>query len=114
MNKEERFQKIFNDLCSQFGLHVERIGNQQRAWYQTYDFVMNLTTKYNNNMPSFQIPTKVMLNDYMEVPRFFSYIDLNEVEWTDKEIIDKIDTVFGEYKRLLIESKVNEAKKDFV
>ena len=54
-----------------------------------------------------------MLNDYMEVPRFFSYIELNNVNWTDKEIIAKIDEVFGEYKRLLVEAKVNEAHKDF-
>ena len=117
MTKEERFQNIFNELCSQYGLYVERIGNQQRAWFQTYDFVMNLnvdfTDEHGNKLSSFQIPTKVMLNDYMEVPRFFSYIELNNVNWTDKEIIAKIDEVFGEYKRLLVEAKVNEAHKDF-
>lgn len=117
MTKEERFQKIFDDICSQFGLHVERIGNQQRAWYQDYDFVMNLNVDATDfegiKIPSFQIPTKVMLNDYMEVPRFFSYIELNNVDWSDEEIIAKIDEVFGEYKRLLVEAKVNEAHKDF-
>ena len=119
--EKNEYQELYNELCSQYGLHTECIGNQQRAWYQEYDFVMNLTIRetgldHHNYDISFEIPTKVLLNDYMDVPRFFDYLDITHNRWKlKKKRTEKIiDEVFGKYKLLLAESKLKEIKKDFV
>ncbi len=118
--EKNEYQELYNELCSQYGLHTEFIGNQQRAWYQDYDFVMNLnvreTSQDNHYDISFEIPTKVLLNEYMDVPRFFDYLDITQKKWKlKKKRTEKIiDEVFGKYKLLLAESKLKDIKKDFV
>lgn len=117
--EKNEYQEIYNELCSQYGLHTEFIGNQQRAWYREYDYVMNLiihdTSLDKHYDISFEIPTKVLFNDYLDVPRFFDYIDITRKNWKlkKKRTIKIIDEVFGKYKLLLSEAKIKEIKKDF-
>ena len=118
--EKDEYQELYNELCSQYGLHTELIGNQQRAWYQEYDYVMNFcvrdTSLDHHYDISFEIPTKVLLNEYMDVPRFFDYLDITQKKWKlKKKRTEKIiDEVFGKYKLLLAEAKLKDIKKDFV
>ena len=80
------------------------------------NLIIHDTSLDHNYEISFEIPTKVLFNDYLDVPRFFDYIDITRKNWKlkKKQTIKIIDEVFGKYKLLLSEAKIKEIKKDFV
>lgn len=104
-----KYKQIYLELTDLLGLHTEYLGNQWRAWYQTHDFVFCFFDKEDE--VRFEIPRNVMLKYYMEEPRFFDYADV--VGKSKRFIFNTVIPLFGRYKELLEEAKINKANEDF-
>ena len=98
--------EAFNKLAKDNGLFVEVNGNLHRAWFNDKDFLMSINTR--KEFQALEIATKVLGRKFMV---FKQYDKIGPKIY--KELDKQIKQLIGDYKKALVQEKLENIKNDF-
>ena len=99
-------EKAFEMLAAANGLHIEKMGNLQRAWLGTYDYIMALNKC--SSFDHFQVANTIINGKFMN---FAVYNSINTKLY--KKIDAHIKDLLERIKEYRIEKKLEKIKEDF-
>lgn len=102
MTRLEAFEK----LAKNNGLNVEVNGNLHRAWFNDKDFLMSINTR--KEYQSLEVATKVLGRKFMV---FKDYKNIGPKIY--KELDEQIKQLIGDFKKALVQEKLEILKNDF-
>lgn len=99
-------EKAFEMLAAANGLHIEKMGNLQRAWLGTYDYIMALNK--HSSFDQFQVANTIIHGKFMNFAVYNSINTklYNELDAHIKDLLERI-------KEYRIEKKLEKIKEDF-
>jgi len=98
--------EAFNKLAKDNGLNVEINGNLHRAWFNDKDFLMSINTR--KEFQALEIATKVFGRKFMV---FKEYIEIGPNKY--KKLDKQIKQLIGDYKKALVQEKLEIMGNDF-
>ena len=102
MTRLEAFDKLAKDN----GLNVEINGNLHRAWLNDKDFLMSINTR--KEFQALEIASKVLGRKFMV---FQQYTEIGPKIY--KKLDKQIKQLIGEYKKALVQEKLENMENDF-
>jgi hypothetical protein len=99
-------EKAFEMLAAANGLHIEKMGNLQRAWLGTYDYIMALNK--HSSFDQFQVANTIIHGKFMNFAVYNSINTklYNELDAHIKDLLERI-------KKYRIEKKLEKMQEDF-
>lgn len=98
--------EAFNKLAKDNGLNVEINGNLHRAWFNDKDFLMSINTR--KEFQALEVASKVLGRKFM---LFKQYTKIGPKIY--KELDKQIKQLIGDYKKALVQVKLEDLKNDF-
>lgn len=98
--------EAFNKLSKDNGLEIEINGNLHRAWFNDKDFLMSINTR--KEFQALEVASKVLGRKFMV---FKQYTKIGPKIY--KELDKQIKQLIGDYKKALVQVKLEDLKNDF-
>lgn len=98
--------EAFNKLAKDNGLNVEINGNLHRAWFNDKDFLMSINER--KEYQSLEVATKVLGRKFM---LFKQYTKIGPRIY--KDLDKQIKQLIGDYKKALVQEKLEIMENDF-
>lgn len=98
--------EAFNKLAKDNGLYIEINGNLHRAWFNDKDFLMSINER--KEFQALEIASKVLGRKFMV---FNQYTEIGPKIY--KKLDKQIKQLIGEYKKALVQEKLEDLKNDF-
>lgn len=98
--------EAFNKLAKDNGLNVEVNFNVHRAWFNDKDFLMSINTR--EEFQSLEIASKVLGRKFMV---FKQYTKIGPKIY--KELDKQIKQLIGDFKKALVQEKLENMENDF-
>lgn len=98
--------EAFNKLAKDNGLYIEINGNLHRAWFNDKDFLMSINIR--KEYQALEVASKVLGRKFM---LFKQYTKIGPKIY--KELDKQIKQLIGEYKKALVQEKLENIKDDF-
>lgn len=98
--------EAFNKLAKNNGLNVEIDGNLHRAWFNNKDFLMSINER--KEYQSLEVATKVLGRKFM---LFKQYTKIGPRIY--KDLDKQIKQLIGDFKKALVQEKLEIMENDF-
>ena len=98
--------EAFNKLAKDNGLEVEINGNLHRAWFNDKDFLISINTR--KEFQALEVASKVLCRKFMV---FKQYKKIGPKIY--KELDKQIKQLIGDYKKALVQKRLENMENDF-